>query len=287
MKIKQIMLGSSIGRLLISGRSKFQLLSAAASSSESIGTLLNDQLASYLLPRLCAPGKTFIDVGAHIGSVIADVQHHDKTIRIIAIEAIPEKAERLHRKFPRVDIYNYAVGDQFGNVSFFINTKRSGYSSLGKAANVEGLKEVTVSIRPIDALIMADNVDVIKIDVEGAELGVLRGAKKLINDNRPVIMFESGPDINELGYTKSALWELLTDAGYSIHIPNRVAHNDDGLSMDGFIDSHIYPRRCTNYFAIPSERRIEIRDRARDILGINRAAHSLIGDTDRSMNIDY
>jgi hypothetical protein len=57
--------------------------------------------------------------------------------------------------------------------------------------------------------------------------------------------------------------------------------------MDGFIDSHIYPRRCTNYFAIPSERRIEIRDRARDILGINRAAHSLIGDTDRSMNIDY
>jgi FkbM family methyltransferase len=269
MNIKQLALGSSIGRLLIFGRSKFQLLSAAASSSESIGTLMNDQLAAYLLPRLCAPGKTFIDVGSHIGSVIAEVQHHDGSISIIAIEAIPEKAERLHRKFPRVAIYNYAVGDQSGKVSFFINTRKSGYSSLGKATSAEGLREITVSMRRLDDLIFADNVDVIKIDVEGAELGVLRGAKKLIQDNRPVIMFESGPDINELGYTKEQIWEFLTYAGYTIHIPNRVAHNDDGLSMEGFIDSHVYPRRCTNYFAIPSERRIEIRDRAREILGIN------------------
>jgi FkbM family methyltransferase len=269
MNIKQIMLGSSIGRLLISGRSKFQLLSAAASSSESIGTLLNDQLAAYLLARLCAPGKTFIDVGSHIGSVIAEVQHHDSSISIIAIEAIPEKAERLHRKFRRVSVYNYAAGDQDGKVSFFINPKQSGYSSLGKATSAEGLREITVSMRRLDDLIFADNVDVIKIDVEGAELGVLRGAKKLIQDNRPVIMFESGPDINELGYTKEQIWEFLTYAGYTIHIPNRVAHNDDGLSMEGFIDSHVYPRRCTNYFAIPSERRIEIRDRAREILGIN------------------
>jgi FkbM family methyltransferase len=287
MNIKQLALGSSIGRLLIFGRSKFQLLSAAASSSESIGTLMNDQLAAYLLPRLCAPGKTFIDVGSHIGSVIAEVQHHDGSISIIAIEAIPEKAERLHRKFPRVAIYNYAVGDQSGKVSFFINTRKSGYSSLGKAANAEGLQEITVSMRRLDDLIFADNVDVIKIDVEGAELGVLLGSKKLIQDSRPVIMFESGPDINELGYTKSALWEFLTDVGYTIHVPNRVAHNDDGLSIEGFIDSHVYPRRCTNYFAIPTERRIEIRDRAREILGINRAAYNFIGDPDRSMNIDY
>jgi FkbM family methyltransferase len=287
MNIKQLALGGSIGRLLIFGRSKFQLLSAAASSSESIGTLMNDQMAAYLLPRLCAPGKTFVDVGSHIGSVISEVQHNDRSVSIIAIEAIPEKAERLHRKFPRVSIYNYAAGDQDGKVSFFINPKQSGYSSLGKSADAEGLQEITVTMRRLDDLILTDNIDVIKIDVEGAELGVLLGSKKLIQDNRPVIMFESAPDINELGYTKSAMWRLLNDIGYTVHIPNRVAHNDDGLSVDGFIDSHVYPRRCTNYFAIPSERRIEIRDRARGILGINRAAYNFIGDPDRSMNIDY
>jgi FkbM family methyltransferase len=268
LSVKQTLLGGAVGRLLLNSRNVFERVSAAYKTPESAGTIANDQIASFLLTRLCQPGKTFIDVGSHIGSVIAEVQHHDGSISIIAIEAIPEKAERLHRKFPRVAIYNYAVGDQSGKVSFFINTRKSGYSSLGKAANAEGLQEITVSMRRLDDLILADNIDAIKIDVEGAELGVLLGSKKLIQDSRPTIMFESGPDINELGYTKSALWEFLTYAGYTIHIPNRVAHNDDGLSMDGFIDSHIYPRRCTNYFAIPTERRIEIRDRAREILGI-------------------
>jgi hypothetical protein len=47
-----------------------------------------------------------------------------------------------------------------------------------------------------------------------------------------------------------------------------VAHNDGGLSLEGFIESHAYPRRTTNYIAIPSERRVEIRDRARTLLGI-------------------
>jgi FkbM family methyltransferase len=287
MNIKQLALGSSIGRLLIFGRSKFQLLSAAASSSESIGTLLNDQLAAYLLPRLCAPGKTFIDVGSHIGSVIADVQHHNSSISIIAIEAIPEKAERLRKKFSGAQVHACAVGDMNSSVSFFINTKRSGYSSLGKPCDSVGLREITIPMHRLDDLILADNIDVIKIDVEGAELGVFLGGKKLISDSRPTIMFESGPDINELGYTKSALFDFFAEIGYTVHIPNRVAHNDDGLSMDGFIDSHVYPRLCTNYFAIPSERRIEIRDRARVILGINRAAYNFIGDPDRSMNIDY
>lgn len=282
--IKQAFLGNSIGRALMQARDAYKRITA---SPEQAGTIANDQLAAYLLPRLCYSGKTFVDVGAHIGSVISEVQHHDSSISIIAIEAIPEKAERLRRKFRRVSIYNYAVGDHDGKVSFFINPKQSGYSSLGKAANAEGLQEITVSIKRLDGLVWGSDVDVIKIDVEGAELGVLIGAKMLLNDSRPVIMFESGPDINELGYTKSALWEFLTDMGYTIHIPNRVAHNDDGLSMDGFIDSHVYPRRCTNYFAIPTERRIEIRDRSREILVINRAAYHFIGDPDRSMNIDY
>jgi hypothetical protein len=38
--------------------------------------------------------------------------------------------------------------------------------------------------------------------------------------------------------------------------------------MGGFIDSHLYPRLTTNYFAIPIERRTETRNKARAILGI-------------------
>lgn len=278
-KLKQMLVGTSIGHIMMSARNKVAILSAAITSPESVGTVANDQLASELLPKLCLPGKTFIDVGAHIGSVIADVLHHDSSIHVVAIEAIPEKARALQRKFPIVKVLNCAVGDSVGEVSFFINTKKSGYSSLGKSGDSIDLKEIRVPIDRLDELVQSTDVDVIKIDVEGAELGVLLGAKQLIQQSRPVIMFESGPGDNGLGYTKEGIWNFFNDLGYTLHAPNRVAHNDAGLSLDGFIDGHVYPRRCTNYFAIPKERRQEIQERA--IVSYH------IDEPDRSLNIDY
>jgi hypothetical protein len=58
----------------------------------------------------------------------------------------------------------------------------------------------------------------------------------------------------------------LNSLDYSVIVPNRLAHDDDGLTTAGFVESHLYPRRTTNYFAVPSERRTEFRDKARGIL---------------------
>tara|TARA_R110002096_G_scaffold151427_3_gene314004 strand:- start:2337 stop:3083 length:747 start_codon:yes stop_codon:yes gene_type:complete len=238
---------------------------------ESVGTIANDQLATLLVTRLAQPKTTFVDVGAHIGSIISAVASHDASIKIIAIEAMPDKAERLRRKFPSVVVHGNAVGDKSGTVSFFVRSRHSGFSSLSRpdgGANA-GIEEVQVPIRRLDDLVTPEGVDVIKIDVEGAELGVLLGCPNLIATCRPLIMFESGPeDAVSLGYTKPSMWQHLSDQGYALHIPNRVAHNDDGLTMEGFVESHVYPRRTTNYFAIPRERRVEIRDRARALLGV-------------------
>ncbi|MGM9486635.1 FkbM family methyltransferase [Ideonella sp. YS5] len=274
---KQWVLGSAIGRLLMSGRDALDLVRAALRTPESVGTIANDQLATLLVTRLPQSGKVFIDVGAHIGSIITAVTQCDASIRVVAVEAIPDKAERLRRKFPNVPVHACAVGDQEGEVSFFIHTRQSGYSSLGRPAadarhgdgRDEGIQEVRVPIRRLDDLVAPEGIDVIKIDVEGAELGVLRGSRRLIGASRPVIMFESGPgDAEGLGFTKPGMWQFFADEGYTLHVPNRVPHNDEGLSLEGFVESHTYPRRTTNYFAIPAERRLEIRDRARALLGI-------------------
>ena len=208
---------------------------------------------------------------AHIGSIIAEVMRNCPAARIVAIEAIPAKIESLRRKFPAVAFHFLALGESEGETSIFVHTKQSGYSSLGRPADAaaSGIVELKVPLKCLDGLIAAEGIDVIKIDVEGAELGVLRGSEQIVAKSRPSIMFESGPPAEDgLEYTKEAIWQWFAERNYAVLVPNRVAHVDPGLSQAGFVESHLYPRRTTNYFAIATERRAEIRDRARAALGI-------------------
>ncbi len=272
--MKQIILGTFLGKFALVARDKCEIIKTTFINIESLGTISNDQMATFLVTKLCKPNKIFVDIGAHIGSIISAVTYHDSTIKIIAVEAVPEKALNLRCKFPSVDVYEYAVGDpddEEETVSFYVNTKQSGYSSLGypNEKNKSNIVEITVPLVKLDKFVPSKDVDIIKIDVEGAELGVLRGSVNTLNTNRPIVMFESGAmQYDGLEYTKEDMWDFLNDNDYGVFVPNRVAHNGVELSKDGFIESHFYPRRTTNYFAIPVERRTEIRDRARKLLNI-------------------
>ena len=270
MNIKQIFLGNLIGSLALSFRNKIDILTTACYDIEKVPTVANDILAIKLVTAICQSHMTFVDVGSHIGSIISEVAHYDPSIKIVGIEAIPDKVANLRQKFPSVKFYDCAVGESTGEMPFFVHTKRSAYSSLGQPLKLEKdskISEIKVSVERLDELVTDDDIDVIKIDVEGAELGVLLGSLKILANNRPIIMFESGPQKNDgLEYTKEALYQLLNANEYAVLVPNRVAHEDPGLTQNGFVESHLYPRRTTNYFAIPKERRIEIRDKARKIL---------------------
>ena len=65
---------------------------------------------------------------------------------------------------------------------------------------------------------------------------------------------------------KESLCDFFEERNYQILVPNRLAHEGVGLSRSDFLESHLYPRRTTNYFAVPAERRLEFRDRAQAIL---------------------
>lgn len=276
MNAKQWVLGTSLGSMLLAARDRMNLLSlAAAGNPESIGAVANDHLAGRLVSSLSKPNSTFLDVGAHIGSVSAAVLRHDSSVKVEAVEAMPDKAANLRRKFRAIKVHECAIGEREGGVEFYVNKRQSGYSSLGRPDGAAGdeIEAISVSMKTLDGLVSSDAVDVIKIDVEGAELGALLGGQKLLARCRPTVMFESAPgDVNGLGYSKEAMWQFFEQRGYEIVVPNRLAHDGPGLAEVGFVESHLYPRRCTNYFAVARERRLEIRDRARHVLGIDGSA---------------
>jgi FkbM family methyltransferase len=258
--IKRRLVGTGPGRLLAKARDFAELIQTPR---VALGTVVNDQLASSLVTRLLGPGRAFVDVGAHIGWVSAEVIRHCEPSQIIMFEAIPSKAEWLRKKFPSAEVNCVALSDAAGTVSFFVDEENSGYSSL--SGERLGMSEIKVRSARLDDMVDRSDVDLIKIDVEGAELGVLRGGEKIINRCRPLLMFESGPQ-DHLGYTKEAMFAWLSSHDYQIFAPNRLAHTGGAMDLHAYLDSHEYPRRTTNYFAMHSSREKEWRDRAKKVL---------------------
>ncbi len=267
-ELKDRLVGTRLGFALLNFKHWGSLVTVPVRNPESASLIANAILADKLVTRLCPAGGTFLDIGAHIGSVFSSVHRHDRSIDIIAIEADPAKAAALKRRFPYCRVLDVAVGERDGTADFFVNPKASGYNSL-VSGDAAGLQRIAVRIARIDGLLPSEDIDMIKIDVEGAELGALKGAEQLLRRCRPTVMFESTrADRNDLGYSATQLWEWFDALQYRIYTPDRVPHDAAPLCLSAFIDCHQYPFRTQNYFAIPGEKRLAIRDRARDILGI-------------------
>jgi FkbM family methyltransferase len=261
LRLKQMLVGTIVGHWLEAAREALELWRAMRSAPERGSRLFQHRCGRLLLSSLCEPERAFVDVGAHIGSVIANVLHACPRMAVIAIEADPEKAGWLSRKFPQIQVHACAAGANEGEVDFEVDRTRPGFSSLApKRERGADTRRIRVPVNRLDALCGNTGlIGVIKIDVEGMELAVLQGAAEVIAGSRPAIYFESGPAGRAAaGTTAEQLFDWL-------------AHDGATLSREGFAESHWYPQRTLNYFAIPTERRLEIRDRARKILGIDPA----------------
>ena len=267
--LKKHLVGTGLGQIVLDTADNLMLKFIPVRNPEMAAAKANHIIARRLLRGLCPPNGQFLDIGAHIGSVFSAVHRANPTICITAIEADPVKADDLKRRYGYAKIISCAVSEQKGTAEFFIYDAASGYNSLSPHQNATPARCIKVAVERLDELLAEDKPDFVKIDVEGAELGVLKGGEAMLARARPVIMFESiGRQINALGYEPGMIWDLLTEQGYQVLTPDRVAHDCASLSRDSFLEAHDYPFRTNDYFAIPQEKRASVRDRARQILGV-------------------
>lgn len=272
--MKQYLIATHLGVSALALRDRLMVTWAGWSQDESIACYANDALATRLVARLCRPDKVFVDVGAHIGSVIAQVMRHCPSARIEAVEACPVKCASLGRRFPRVKVHAFAAGDADDRVvEYYTFPDDPGYNTTVEPSGKRAGRGVVtrVPMRTLDTLIGRQDVDVMKIDVEGAEVQALEGARGILEHSRPTVMFESTPDPYPQSLARAArLFDWLDRRGYVVLLPDRLAHLDEGLTSSGFVDSHLHPRRSTNFFAVAKEKRVELRVRVREILGLDR-----------------
>lgn len=148
--------------------------------------------------------RTFIDVGANVG--IWSRPLSKKFQKVVAYEPALHNLECLKLNVnQKVDIRDYAVADFVGEADFHQGQKNCGDSKLsrpGKKGNY------SVSVKKLDDEQLKE-VDLIKIDVQGWELEVLRGGIELIRQNQPWIIFEVNQDID-------ICCKFLEDLGYEM-----------------------------------------------------------------------
>jgi FkbM family methyltransferase len=146
-------------------------------------------LYSFLL----TDASNCIDVGSHYGKYLEAFSRLAPLGRHLAIEPLPDYAENLRTNFPSVSVYELALGASNGLVDFHRVVNLEGWSGL-KLSNYPGQYQteiLKVKLSTLDDFLPADyKLDLLKIDVEGAELDVLRGAVNTLTKHRPYIVFE-------------------------------------------------------------------------------------------------
>ena len=211
------------------------------------------RLVAQIIERAVRRDTNCIDVGAHLGSVLARIVKRAPLGSHIAVEPVPYKARWLRRKFPSVDVYELAVGETAGKVEFFLDAHSSAFSGLRKQGPGEATK-LQVTCSRLDEIAPADfKPGFLKIDVEGGELGAFRGARRLLSQGRPLILFEcTKSGLDAFGLDGRELYEhLCGEAGYRIYLIKDWLVGGEPLELEEFRASMRYPFRAFNYVAAP------------------------------------
>jgi len=171
---------------------------------------------------LAQTGQTVIDVGTNVGEVLMNfAQRVGPKGRAIGFEPNPETLARCRHNlalnsFANAEVHGVALGAEPGSVRI----GRPQQANAGADRVVHSDEGIEVRVTTIDEMVGTlglERVDLIKIDVEGYDLNVLRGSAETIERFRPTMFVElCDSNLREQGDSASGLVEWLEQRGYQV-----------------------------------------------------------------------
>ena len=203
---------------------------------------LYDQRELALMRRFLEPGGDMLDVGAHVGMyTLAAARALAGRGRVLAFEPNPAARRQLEANVALNGLDNVLVSDaavaaEPGEALLHVpDTDDPSFSSLGGGRFAEG-EPLAVPTTTLDAEVEARGLTpaFVKIDVEGAELGVLAGAERTL-ERRPVLLVEVGEE------TAGAAAERLGALGYDAYEVRRAGLRSGLDGARGFVNALFVP----------------------------------------------
>jgi FkbM family methyltransferase len=170
-------------------------------------------------------GDIVFDVGANAGEWTAEVLRHNNNVTVYAFEPMPMLVAHMRQRYEKsaVHVFQLAVGETLGTRDFYFFPTVTHLSSLYERPIVANLphEKCTVQAVSLDEFCLQHDVthiNFLKIDTEGGELGVLLGAKKLLqNHSVDAVQFEYGGTYRDAKITLQQVYTVLTAFGYKIY----------------------------------------------------------------------
>lgn len=168
------------------------------------------------LNTIVPANRASVDVGANIG--IYTLALARLSSQVFSFEPTPETFDTLQRNIElnsleNVKAFRLAISDRAGSVRLYHNPKGSGSNSI--AARADTYEEVTATTLD-EAISPGIKIGFMKIDVQGAEEMVLKGAQRILLEDRPIIQFEIDADASLVD--PLAAYNLLHSYGYRFSI---------------------------------------------------------------------
>jgi FkbM family methyltransferase len=171
---------------------------------------------------LLKPGDTFIDVGGNKGDfalLAAKIVGHSG--EVLCIEPEPTNCKWIRQsiqlnRYENVELCNVALSDDDSEALLYLGTK-SGFHTLLRGQPQRSQGSLKVTTRTMDALLKerkTSSVQMIKIDVEGSELQVLRGSVETIKNNPDIVLLLDMHPF--LGVEPVEVFDFLRDLGLTV-----------------------------------------------------------------------
>ena len=225
-----------------------QVLSSVKRMITPLERVKDNQLIDRIFLANMQSDSNCVDIGAARGRFLRTFATRAPRGTHHAFEPIPVLAERLDGLFPEVAVHNMALSNEVGETEFHYVPDSSGLSSIkyrGKRFDGLEIEKIKVPMASLDSVLGdTHHVDVIKIDVEGAQYQVLDGARQILTRCKPVVVFEHGRMAEQdYGTTSDMLFDLFTECGMVLHTMEDFLRKKAPLSKTAFDEAVGTPPR--------------------------------------------
>jgi FkbM family methyltransferase len=194
--------------------------------------ILYNAIAFYIQLFGLKEDGVFFDIGCNAGSFVKVLQNFKITTNITCFEPHPIISKKTKELYPYITMNEYCIGNIDGYIDMYFPMWSCGLSSIiNRPVFSELNQEITklnIECKTLDKyceLNNIDEIDFIKIDVEGGEKTIFEGASRMLSNKKVKCgIFEIGQTLYDAGTNEIEIVEILEKYGYKIN--KMISQND-------------------------------------------------------------